>query len=100
MPVFQTLDNPTSEQGVSPELRASDCNPEEQLAQRERLQHLKRFLTELPDRDREMLLMDAMSGLPQKEIAAMFDLNLNTVKTTIRRARIKLARRMAEVYRD
>ena len=75
----------------------SMTDPHQLMENRERLQCLRHCMLTLPERDREILLLDAMAGLPQQEIAARFELNLNTVKTIIRRAKIKLARLMTEV---
>jgi len=96
-PVLQTIDNSQNGNFPAMELKSCQADPEKQLAHREKLAFLKSCMAELPKKDRELLLLDAMGDLPQKDIATMMDLNLNTVKTLIRRARIKLARRMAEV---
>lgn len=70
------------------------------LEREESLMTLRKCIQQLPERDREILLLDAMAELPQQEIATLMDLNLNTVKTIIRRAKIKLARLMAEADHD
>ena len=67
------------------------------LEQRERRRQLKHCLDRLPERDREVLLLDVMAELPQQDIATQMELNLNTVKTILRRTKIKLARMMVEV---
>ncbi len=67
------------------------------LESREELQRLRQCIHALSERDREVLLLDAMAGLPQQDIARQLGLNLNTVKTIIRRSKIKLARMMVEV---
>lgn len=71
--------------------------PIEQLEKRERINLMKHCIKQLPDRDRDVLLLDVMAEMPQKEIAEELGLNINTVKTITRRAKIKLARMMAEV---
>jgi RNA polymerase sigma-70 factor (ECF subfamily) len=71
-------------------------HPRERIERREHLVLLRRCVGELPERDREVLLLDTMAGVPQKDIAEQLELNLNTVKTILRRAKIKLARMMAE----
>ena len=68
-----------------------------EMVKKERLDMLRGCILKLPDRDREILLLDVMADLPQQEIADRMALNLNTVKTILRRARIKLARMMVEV---
>jgi len=74
--------------------------PEAGLARKQQLETLRRCLMHLPVRDREVLLLDTMAELPQQEIAAQLGLNLNTVKTILRRTRIKLARMMIEVAHE
>lgn len=62
----------------------------------EELYRLRHCIQDLPEREREILLLEVMAELPQKEIADRLGLNLNTVKTIIRRSKIKLARMMVE----
>lgn len=71
-------------------------HPRVALERREDLALLRRCVSALPERDREILLLDTMAELPQKDIAERMALNLNTVKTILRRAKIKLARMMVE----
>lgn len=73
--------------------------PEKALLADEKMNHLRKALAQLPERDRKVLLLEVMGELPQKDIAEQLDLNLNTVKTILRRARIKLARMMVEKER-
>lgn len=75
-------------------------NPHLHLVRGERAAQLRQALTRLPQRDREILLLDTMAEMPQQEIADQFELNLNTVKTILRRARIKLARYMTEAAHE
>lgn len=88
-PVLQALD--------SESLHADQ--PEKAMARSEELTLMRRCLAKLPERDRQILLLEVMGEIPQKEIADQFDLNLNTVKTILRRARIRLARMMVELER-
>ncbi len=67
------------------------------LERDQQLNLLRQCILKLPERDREILLLDVMAEWPQQQIAEEMELNLNTVKTILRRARIKLARMMAEV---
>nr|WP_279382602.1 sigma-70 family RNA polymerase sigma factor [Acanthopleuribacter pedis] len=70
--------------------------PSEQLELKGDLAKLRRHLHVLKERDRDILLLDVIAEVPQHRIAEMYDMNLNSVKTVIRRAKIKLARLMAE----
>lgn len=80
---------PTDREGSAP-------SPEEHVVQRERLALMQACLQKLPERDREVLLLGTMAELPGQVIAERLELNLNTVKTILRRTKIKLARLMVE----
>lgn len=71
-------------------------NPEQSLQRSERMKALRTAIGRLSSRDREVLLLDTMAEMPQKEIAQLLGLNLNTVKTVIRRSKIRVARYMVE----
>jgi RNA polymerase sigma-70 factor (ECF subfamily) len=62
----------------------------------ERRRALYSALGGLGELDRQILILDSLLGLPQQEIAEMFQENLNTVKTKLRRAKIRLARLLTE----
>ena len=70
------------------------------LEKAETLKRLRQCILRLPQRDREILLLDVMADVPQQDIARQMDLNTNTVKTILRRAKIKLARMMAEAEHE
>jgi len=90
------VDSPTLE-ALAPKDEPENPSPQKSLEVSQSMDHLRKCLAQLPERDRQILLLEVMGDLPQKEIASQFDLNLNTVKTVLRRARIKLARMMAEM---
>jgi RNA polymerase sigma-70 factor (ECF subfamily) len=62
----------------------------------ETLAWLEQALPALPLDQREVLLLGAVGGLRLKDIASVLDMPLNTVKTLTRRARMGLARALAE----
>ncbi len=57
---------------------------------------LERALPSLPLEQREVLLLGSVGGLRLQDIATVLDIPLNTVKTLTRRARIGLAKSLAE----
>ena len=65
--------------------------PECIASARQTLAWLDGALTALPPAQREVLLMVAIVGLRQHDVAQALDLPLNTVKTHLRRARLALA---------
>jgi RNA polymerase sigma-70 factor (ECF subfamily) len=70
--------------------------PEHIASVRETLAWLEGALAALPPAQREALLLTAIVGLRQRDVALALDLPLNTVKTHLRRARLALAARLAE----
>ena len=81
---------------TSPEPADPDPGPERIVSARQTLDWLEDALAELPPAQREVLLMVAIVGLRQQDVAMALDLPLNTVKTHLRRARLSLAARLAE----
>jgi DNA-directed RNA polymerase specialized sigma24 family protein len=56
---------------------------------------LERMLEKLPDQDRELLLLKEVEGFSVQELAEILNLNVNTVKVRLFRAR----GRIMDVYR-
>lgn len=82
--------------GAAEERESSAPDVGEQLASRERVEKL---LDCLDPRDRTMLILKEVEGFSVEEIAEVLDLNANTVKVRLFRARrrmVKLARRRHE----
>lgn len=57
---------------------------------------LEQALPRLPLEQREVLLLGSVGGLRLQDIATVLDIPLNTVKTLTRRARVSLAKSLAE----
>jgi RNA polymerase sigma-70 factor (ECF subfamily) len=66
--------------------------PEERAQVRELLDHM---LEKLPDQDRQLLVLKEMEGFSVQELAKILDLNVNTVKVRLFRAR----GRIMDLYR-
>lgn len=65
--------------------------PPENPAQRaETKDILDQLLNELPERDRELLVLKEIEGFSVQELAEMLDLNVNTVKVRLFRVRARL----------
>lgn len=79
-----------------PEQADPNPGPERIASAREALAWLEGALAELPTAQREVLLLIAVVGLRQQDVALALALPLNTVKTHLRRARLALAARLAE----
>ena len=70
-------------------------DPERTAAARLTLAWLEEALAALPEARRQVLLLVAVVGLGQGEVAAALEMPLGTVKTHLRRARLALARELA-----
>ena len=70
--------------------------PQARLETDELLAWLEQAVQRLPFEQREVLMLCAMGGLRLKEVAVVIGKPLNTVKTHARRARLALARALAE----
>ena len=56
---------------------------------------LERMMEKLPEQDQQLLVLKEMEGFSVQELAEILDLNVNTVKVRLFRARTRLM----EVYR-
>lgn len=65
------------------------------LEAREVARWLEDQLDQLPEPQRQILLLCRVEQLPQKEVAEILDLPVNTVKTHLHRARLHIARALA-----
>ena len=74
--------------------------PERVVQGRQAVARLEAAVAALPLAQREVLVLTAIGGLRQREVAEALDLPLNTVKTNLRRARLALAKALAEVPGD
>jgi RNA polymerase sigma-70 factor (ECF subfamily) len=81
---------------ATPELTGGANRPREDSAKRvEQRQLLDRLLAELDEKDRAMLIMKEIEGFSVEEISEALDLNVNTVKVRLFRAR----GRLVDIYR-
>ncbi len=80
---------PTFDDGRAP-------GPEVTADQAATLTWLEGQIAELPDAQRDVLVLSTIKGLRMKEIANLLRVPENTVKTQLRRARLSLAERLAK----
>jgi len=74
-----------------PELPDGQPGPERALEARQAVHWLAGAIAELPEAQRQVLLLVSVAGLAQAEAAEALAMPLNTVKTHLRRARLSLA---------
>ncbi len=75
---------------VAPRAPGGAPTPLEVAAKNEAVDHVGRALADLPDSQREVLVLATYGGLTQREIAGALDLPLGTVKTRHRTALMRL----------
>ncbi len=68
----------------------TDLLPEENLEKRERIEGIRRAINELPEEQRQVLILRDLQELPYTQIAEMLELELGTVKSRLNRARLNL----------
>ncbi len=76
------------------EIIAAGGRPDQQAVTAECQAALEAALIQLPDRQREALVLFAYERLAYRQIAEVLDVPVNTVKTLIHRARAELALRL------
>ncbi len=67
-------------------------DPPERMGRDERAERMRRAIADLPERQREAILLYAYEDMAYREIAETLGTPINTVKTLIHRARASLAR--------
>ena len=70
-------------------------DPERIVAGRETAAWLEGAIAALPPAQAQVLVLVSLAGLPQGQVAEALELPLNTVKTHLRRARLRLAEALA-----
>ncbi len=70
--------------------------PDQLLEQSEMSDCVMRFLAELPDPQREVLLLHDLQGFTGPEIADRLDITIHNVKIRLHRARVRLRATLAE----
>lgn len=68
----------------------TDLIPEENLEKRERIAGIRNAIAQLPEEQRQVLVLRDLHELPYTQIAEMLQLELGTVKSRLNRARLNL----------
>jgi RNA polymerase sigma-70 factor (ECF subfamily) len=77
-------------------LTTGDPTPSQQLGQEELARRLRQAVTQLPEADREMILMRHFEGLSNQEVACLLDLDPGTASKRHGRAMLRLHRILSE----
>jgi len=70
--------------------------PSDRVEINEEMRTVRRAIAELPERQREAIVLYAFEKLAYREIAEVLDMPMNTIKTLIHRARATLARTLVQ----
>jgi RNA polymerase sigma-70 factor (ECF subfamily) len=87
---LQSLRRKSRHVALEENLRDPQPSPYKQAEQREAIASLAHDLQSLPEASRAALLMSAVEGMPQEEIARVLGISLSAVKVKIHRARFTL----------
>lgn len=69
---------------------SEDANPQEAYLRRERIEMVRRAISELDEEHRQVIVMREMNGMSYREISDALGINEGTVKSRINRARSAL----------
>ena len=83
-----------------PDKASSGPSPRERMRACEKLSLVERAIQDLPERQREAIVLYAFDSMTYRDIAGALDMPANTVKTLIHRARATLARALKEAGED
>ncbi len=75
---------------LEPEIADPAPDTEAIVGDKERTAWLERAIAALPRAQREVLVLATIENIPLKDIASILDMPLGTVKTHVRRARLRL----------
>ncbi len=81
---------------MSDNFSADSSTPEEIAAKNERLENLHRAIQVLPDKERRVITLRYYEKLTMKEISETTGININAVKSRMRRARARLKNRLQD----
>jgi RNA polymerase sigma-70 factor (ECF subfamily) len=85
--------------GLRRQPRPEGHEPESQAAARDDVARLERALASLPLASRELIVLVAVEGLPQDQVAAILGIGHDAVRQRLSRARAQLAAKMQEPAR-
>ena len=74
--------------------------PEEALLRQEARTVLQQAIARLPTLYRTVYVLVELEGLPQHEIATLLEVSVDTVKTRLHRARLRLRQALADYFAE
>jgi RNA polymerase sigma-70 factor, ECF subfamily len=95
-PATVSVDEQDEDGRIVSELVDGRKDPQESYEAGELEQVVRKVITELPDKYREVFILSALHNLSYQEIAAIVDRSLPSVKTDIHRARLQVRNKVKE----
>ena len=90
------LDEPDDESGSYPDVADQHATVEQEMLRRERLTAIRKTVMELPERQRNAVLMHKYQNLDYKEIGKVLDLSESATKSLLFRAYETLRQRLKD----
>ena len=90
-------DTPTEAGGYDPIDHSHSANPEQQAVQRDRLQQVRRIISQLPEKQRSCMQLRDIEGKSYRDIATILGITEQQVKVNIFRARQTVKEKMMSV---
>ena len=81
-------------------LTSPEPNPLQQTSQSESFDAIRTAITELPDRQQEVIRLRDLEGHTYKEIAEAMHIEVNHVKVLLHRARAVIKRKLMNLYKE
>lgn len=95
--VLSLEDTPTEADGYDPIDHSHSANPEQQAVQRDRLQQVRRIISQLPEKQRSCMQLRDIEGKSYRDIATILGITEQQVKVNIFRARQTVKEKMMSV---
>ena len=95
--VLSLEDTPTEAGGYDPIDHRHSANPEQQAVQRDRLQQVRRIISQLPEKQRSCMQLRDIEGKSYRDIATILGITEQQVKVNIFRARQTVKEKMMSV---
>ena len=95
--VLSLEDSPAEAGGYDPIDHSHSANPEQQAVQRDRLQQVRRIISQLPAKQRSCMQLRDIEGKSYRDIATILGITEQQVKVNIFRARQTVKEKMMSV---
>lgn len=95
--VLSLDDTPMEADGYDPIDHSHSANPEQQAVQRDRLQQVRRIISQLPEKQRSCMQLRDIEGKSYRDIATILGITEQQVKVNIFRARQTVKEKMMSV---